>query len=103
MTIGKRLKKLIKERGLTQRELARLTGFRQSDFSEWINDVRTPRPEALVEIANALEISVEELLSSDSRGLSDIDQRLLELTQADKQLALDFLAFLRSHRPGIGD
>ncbi|GAB1351393.1 hypothetical protein MASR1M12_01230 [Erysipelotrichia bacterium] len=103
MTIGKRLKKAIKERGLTQQELARLTGFRQSDFSDWVNDARTPRPEALAKIASALEMSVEELIADEPFGLSPIDQQLLSLPQADKKLALDFLAFLRSRRPKIGD
>lgn len=103
MKIGKRLKELLKTKGMTQTRLAELTGFRQSDISSWINDLHEPRPESLARIADALGVPVANIVNELPKELSDIDYQLFSLSQTDKKLALDFLAFLRSRRPKIGD
>lgn len=110
MTLGTRLKKLLKERGFTQGKLAELAGFRQSDISDWVNDVRTPRPEALSNIANALGVTVSALLGESEQPLLDIDKRLMQAAQGVsdevKETAIQFFKFIqnsKSYTPKVGD
>ena len=51
-------------RGLTQRELAELTGRRHTHISEIENATRDARPELLQRIAEALDVNVELLESA---------------------------------------
>jgi transcriptional regulator with XRE-family HTH domain len=48
--------------GISQRELARLIGERQSNLSYWERTGQIPRSDVLTAIAQALGVSVEELL-----------------------------------------
>jgi len=56
------LKRLREATGLSQRELARLIGQEQSNVSFWERTGRPPRSDLLVPIAEALGVSIEELL-----------------------------------------
>ncbi|GAB1352751.1 hypothetical protein MASR1M12_14820 [Erysipelotrichia bacterium] len=67
MKIGKNLKKFIKSRGLNQTQFAELVGVRQSDVSEWVNDLRMPRPETISKITELLNISTADLVEEDER------------------------------------
>lgn len=67
MKIGKNLKKFIKSRGLNQTQFAELVGVRQSDVSEWVNDIRMPRPETISKITELLNISTADLVEEDER------------------------------------
>ena len=96
MKIGKKLKELLKARHMTQGKLAELTGFRQSDISDWANDLRLPRSDSLDKIAAVLKVSLAELVDSKAPELSETDATLLTLSQAEKELALDFIRFINS-------
>lgn len=98
MKIGKKLKEILKARKITQTKLSELTGFRQSDISDWVNDLRFPRSESLDIIAKVLKISVSELIDSNPPELSEIDAQLLALSEEDKKLALDFVKFIHSKK-----
>jgi len=59
---GARLKKLREAAGLSQRELARQIGDRQSNVQYWEATGKFPRSDLLVPIAKALGVTVEDLL-----------------------------------------
>jgi transcriptional regulator with XRE-family HTH domain len=59
---GKRLKAYRQAAGLSQRELARQIGERQSNVQYWEASGKLPRSNVLVPMAKALGISVPELL-----------------------------------------
>lgn len=71
MKIGKRLKQLLKERKRTQTWLSKATGFRQSDISDWANDLHSPREEKAKKIADALGVALADLV--EDRQSLDID------------------------------
>ena len=56
------LKRLREAAGISQRELARLIGQEQSSVSFWERTGKPPRSDLLVPIAEALGVSIEELL-----------------------------------------
>ena len=60
-----RLKSIMKERKITQTELAKRTGIRQSSISDWLNDRYEPMQDKVYIIAKALNVSPAWLLGYD--------------------------------------
>jgi len=59
--MGVRLRKLRQERGLSQAQLARLSGIPKGTLLQWEYGLRTPLLDAAVKLADALEITLDEL------------------------------------------
>lgn len=57
-----RLKELRLKKGLTQTELGKKIGVKQSSFTNWENGKREPNFETLIKLADLLEVSVDFLL-----------------------------------------
>jgi transcriptional regulator, XRE family len=55
----------MKERKITQTELAKRTGIRQSSISDWLNDRYEPKQDKVYIIAKALNVSPAWLLGYD--------------------------------------
>lgn len=60
-----RLKNIMKERKITQTELAKRTCIRQSSISDWLNDRYEPKQDKVYIIAKALNVSPAWLLGYD--------------------------------------
>ncbi|MET3616640.1 transcriptional regulator with XRE-family HTH domain [Peptoniphilus olsenii] len=84
-TLGKRILKLLNEKNLTQRELAKIVGTTEVSIGRYINDKREPNATMLSEIANALNVSSDYLL-----GRSNIHKPLENKTSKTKELEQDF-------------
>lgn len=54
-----RLKELRLKKGLTQTELGKKLGVKQSTFTNWENGKREPNFETLIKLADLLEVSVD--------------------------------------------
>ena len=62
-TLRKNIKTLRKKANLTQEQLAHACGYKyQSAVGMWELGERTPKPDALLALASALGVSVDELL-----------------------------------------
>lgn len=61
-TIGKSIKKIRKEKGLTQKELGKLCNMSEAQIGQYENGIRTPKFETLQKIAKALEVSYNLLI-----------------------------------------
>ena len=57
MTIGEKIKYLRKQKGVTQTELARITGIHQVSIAKYEKDKMIPQPEQLEKIVEALNVS----------------------------------------------
>lgn len=57
MTIGEKIKYLRKQKGVTQTELAQLTGIHQVSIAKYEKDKMIPQPEQLEKIVEALNVS----------------------------------------------
>jgi len=62
-TIGSRIAKYRKEKGLTQEELAQHMGVSSQAVSKWENDISCPDISALPKLCKLLGITADELLS----------------------------------------
>lgn len=77
-----RIKKLIEESGITQRDLAQDIGVTESTISKYLSGERTPNGDILLNLATALNTTSDYLL-----GLSDTDKKNLNFTELKGILA----------------
>lgn len=64
-TFPERLETLLKERGITQLELAARVGVTRAAMSRYVSGDREPRFATLLRIAQELEVDLDELLVND--------------------------------------
>lgn len=87
-TFGTRLKAVLQEKGLTQRELSRRTGIAESTISRYIDDTRKPGNGNLKKLSGTLDIPVRILSGMESdreRIIRTIRECKKNLTREDKK------------------
>lgn len=62
-SMGQRIERLMLQNKLSQRELAGLSGVTPAAMNNYIKDKRTPRPDAIKNMATALGTTVDYLLT----------------------------------------
>ena len=72
MTLGKKLKKLRKERHLTQQQVADALGFSRSIYSQYERDEREPSTKRLISLARFYRVSIDYLCDNSDRYFVDI-------------------------------
>lgn len=100
-----RLKKLRKQKKLTQTELANLLNISHGAIAMWETDKRQPDNDTLVRLANFFGVSVDYLLgvsnteeleyTEDEKELFDL---IMQLTDEEAQEMWNFLEYLISKR-----
>jgi len=65
MTLGKRIRKLREQRGMSQQELAELLGTTQQTIAYWESDKRKPRYEKLKKLASIFKVPVSYFLEEE--------------------------------------
>ena len=68
MNIGERLKRIRKEKGMTQDSVAERAGVTATSISRWENGERDPTFRDVEKIAAALGVTMEELTREQKRG-----------------------------------
>lgn len=61
-----RIRVVLAEKDMTNKQLAELVGKDPAVVSKWVTNKTQPNVETLIQIANALEVSVDELLRTDT-------------------------------------
>ena len=95
-----RLKAVMAEHKITQTELAKRTGIRQSSISDWLNNRYEPKQDKVYILANALNVSPAWLLGYDDSNIPPV-QSMPEKKDGyytDPEAA-EFAEYLRT-RPG---
>ncbi|HWM90552.1 MAG TPA: helix-turn-helix transcriptional regulator [Thermoanaerobaculia bacterium] len=104
-TLGDRIARLRRAKGWSQRELGSRTGSRGSQLSKYERGAYDPRPDLLSRIAEALETTLDYLVTGretktqrDAR-LRDLLPALENLPQEQRDNAVEFLtALINAHR-----
>lgn len=89
---GAKLKKLRKEKNLTQKQLASLIGVQNSVISFYEVGERVPSPEITIKLATALHVSSDYLLGIEKNESVDVSG----LDEHDKMLVRSLVDTLRS-------
>lgn len=87
-TLGQRIARIRKERGLTQEELAKRIGIIQRLVSSYERNKLRPHAEMVVRFARALEVSADAILglSPDHHSNHGLDLRLLRRMKRIQEL-----------------
>ena len=96
--MGEKLRMLILERGVSQKELAQKAGVTEAAVSHYINGDRSPRGAILLNIANALGTTTDFLLSGSKSEKNNISEN--EIENCYKLLAknINQVSFEQKHR-----
>lgn len=89
--LNENLKSFRKSKGLTQEELAARLSVARQTVSKWENGLSVPDADALIQVAEILEVSVSELLGStvkESIGETTISDVAEQLSRINEQLAI---------------
>lgn len=76
MSVGKNVKKIRKEKGLSILDLKNLTGLSKSTISDLENDKSSPTIETLQKIAKALNVDIKEFFKNESEKQSNTEDDL---------------------------
>ena len=99
MEIKERIRMLMEGKHLSQKELANLSGITEASMSKYLSGERTPRIDVVVNIANALGVTTDELIGNniedDKMGfvrLKTVLARGMEsMSEEDKKELIKFL------------
>ena len=99
--IGENLKKLRNEKNIKQEELAEYLGISYQAVSRWENGLSYPDIEFLPELSRFFEVSLEELLGteSDEKKINETINECYWLNETDKPAALAKLRALEREYP----
>lgn len=93
MDFSERLKKLRKDSGLTQVDVASKLGISQQAYASWERGVKKPTQDNLVKIAQILNVSVDYLVGNSQETLDELDNieflfrmNSKDLTEEEKEI-----------------
>lgn len=86
MTIGDNIKRIRKEKGLTQKKLAELLKVTPQNLAQYENGRRLPKRETINKIANALEVDSVDL-TDDTNEVNIVEPSIDNLREEIRQLA----------------
>ncbi len=65
MQYGETIKKFRKEKGITQEDLGNILGKKQNQISEWESGKIRPTPDDIINICDALDVSLQKFYGFD--------------------------------------
>lgn len=85
--LGERIAEALKQRGMTQKQLATLVNIKEAGISRYISGERRPKPEVLADIATALHTTSDNLLGIEPKGYKHAETCLILSRNASKMSA----------------
>jgi len=85
---GENLKKLRKQKGFSQEELAAKLHVVRQTISKWEKNLSVPDADTLIRLAEILEVSVSELLGSKIESENNTSDIAEQLSRVNEQLAI---------------
>ncbi|MBE6465803.1 helix-turn-helix domain-containing protein [Denitrobacterium detoxificans] len=95
--VGKRIELLLREKGMSQKELAEKTNLTPAAVSRYISGAREPRPITIAAIAKVLDVTTDEIIGTKIEQETDEAIRLIarnanNLTEAQREELIAALA-----------
>ena len=69
LTIGQAIKRTMKSKGITSLKLSEMTGYHPNIICNWLTDKNAPIITAVIDIADALGVSIDELIGREVKKL----------------------------------
>lgn len=84
--VGKKLRKLRENAGLTQRELAQILGVKSSEISQYEKGKRTPRWNRFNKLLDFFNVSADYVLGREVSAVSDDEEYKVRLPKEELQM-----------------
>lgn len=98
MSISERIFELLREKGISQKELSEQTGISQSTISDWKRKKTNPSADKLKIICDALHITLYELLGDAENSNGQTDYILVEKGSDQYHLLMEYRALPKMYR-----
>lgn len=85
-TIGKNLERMMIQRRLTERQLAKMVDVYPSSISQWLKGIREPQAYSIVKLCKALDCSADELLGIERRYCENDTLQMLKHDEKIQQI-----------------
>lgn len=100
-----KVRALMAERSMTQKQLSKLSGITESSISRYLHSEQRPRMDIVVNIAKALHIETEYLLDDDEKSESAYNAIATAIARKGNELTPDeknqLIALLLGVRPNV--
>jgi transcriptional regulator with XRE-family HTH domain len=93
-----KLKKVLNERGITQKELAQKANITEAYVSQLLSYQKTPTIQVVNKIALALNVPVSYFLEDNDREISVYLRKNRQLTEEDIKAVEAFITYLLEHK-----
>ncbi|MCR5728043.1 MAG: helix-turn-helix domain-containing protein [Lachnospiraceae bacterium] len=91
MTIGERIIKIIKEKGMTQKEFSEMTGIPQSTMSTWKSKKQTPGMDKLQIICDVLDVDPYFLVAgTEGENTKTVDYLRISKNDQEYKLIIEY-------------
>lgn len=87
LTVGEKIRQYRKAKGLTQKELGKLSDTAETTIRQYEGGKRTPRIEQIEKIAKALELNPNDLTGWDSADTEKLSKEVEEIRQFETYLS----------------
>ena len=87
MTVGDKIRHYRKAKGLSQKELGKLSDTAETTIRQYEGGKRTPRIEQIEKIAKALELSPNDLMNWDSADTEKLSKEVEAISQFESYLS----------------
>lgn len=87
--LGGRIQKLLDKQGISRKEFAAMTGLTEAAISRYCTGSREPKSVTLAAIANALGVSVDELLGIPCDDPKTLDGAMRLVARSAKEIPAD--------------
>ena len=84
--VGKKLRELRENAGLTQRELAQILGVKSSEISQYEKGKRTPRWNRFNKLLDFFNVSADYVLGREVSAVSEDEEYKVRLSKEDLQM-----------------
>lgn len=89
MTWREKVRQLISERNITQKQLSQLSGITESSISRYLHGSQKPKIDIVVNIAKALHIETEFLLNDDEKSESAYNSIATAIARKGNELSAE--------------
>lgn len=87
--LGSRIQRLLDKQGISRKEFAAMTGLTEAAISRYCTGTREPKSVTLATIANALGVSVDELLGTPCDNPGTLDGAMRLVARSAKEIPAD--------------
>lgn len=87
--LGKKIQSLLDERGISRKEFSAMTGLTEAAISRYCTGAREPKSITLAAIANALGVSVDELLGTPCENPKVLEDAMRLVARSAKNISAE--------------